>query len=145
MVFTDCSHVLFTQGFNNVISPLQGMFDDVDGVENSLRRHNVISPAPMQTRLDDLHRRWKELQLKMLNRENTIQENITEYDMNVTQEPLQGRVCVVRRVAHSREVERSLHERHFSFHLQIGYNRLSWRMKYICRAKFLPTIHCSLF
>ena len=66
------------------------MFDDVDGAENNLRRYNVVSPGPTQTHLDGLHRRWKELQLKMLNRENTIQENISEYDMNVTQEPLQG-------------------------------------------------------
>ena len=69
---------------------MQGMFDEVDEVENNLRRCNVILPSPFQNRLDDLHRRWKELQLKMLNRENTIQENITEYDMNITQEPLQG-------------------------------------------------------
>ena len=68
------------------------MFDDVDGVENNLRRCNVILPSPYQNRLDDLHRRWKELQMKMLNRENTIQESVTEYDMNITQEPLQGEV-----------------------------------------------------
>ena len=74
---------------------MQGMFDDVDGVENNLRRCNVILPSPFQARIDDLHRRWKELQMKMLNRENTIQENITEYDMNITQEPLQGMVYVL--------------------------------------------------
>ena len=68
------------------------MFDDMDGVENNLRRYNTVPPPATQKRIDDLHRRWKELQLKMLNRENTIQENITEYDMNVTQEPLQGRL-----------------------------------------------------
>ncbi|XP_028414557.1 dystrophin-like isoform X10 [Dendronephthya gigantea] len=78
--------------FHTIVSPLQGMFDDVDGVENNLRRCNVILPSPWQNRLDDLHRRWKELQMKMLNRENTIQENITEYDMNITQEPLQASV-----------------------------------------------------
>ena len=72
------------------------MFDDLDGAENNLRRYNVILPSPYQTRLDDLHRRWKELQMKMLNRENTIQENITEYDMNITQEPLQGELYVPR-------------------------------------------------
>jgi hypothetical protein len=79
---------------------MQGMFDDVDGVENNLRRYNVILPSPLQNRIDDLHRRWKELQLKMLNRENTIQENITEYDMNITQEPLQGKVYVQGRLGH---------------------------------------------
>ena len=81
-------------------SPMQGMFDDVDGVENNLRRYNVILPSPLQNRIDDLHRRWKELQLKMLNRENTIQENITEYDMNITQEPLQGKEPFQGRLGH---------------------------------------------
>ena len=68
------------------------MFDDIDGVENNLRRCDVNLPSPFQNRLDDLHRRWKELQIKMLNRENVIHENISEYDMNITQEPLQGTV-----------------------------------------------------
>lgn len=60
------------------------MLDDVDGTENNLRKNHVTSPPMWQTRLDGMHRRWKELEIKMSNRENTIQDKLAQGPLQST-------------------------------------------------------------
>lgn len=77
------------QNLQERIASLQNMFETLSSTEGELRRKGVsLSPA-LQNRIDQLYRRWKQLQIQLLQRQHAMQEAYSSIDMSSIQ-GLQG-------------------------------------------------------
>lgn len=78
------------QNLQERIASLQNMFETLSSTEGELRRKGVsLSPA-LQNRIDQLYRRWKQLQIQLLQRQHAMQEAYSSIDMSSIQ-GLQGK------------------------------------------------------
>lgn len=71
------------------IANLQQMFENMSNTEGELRRRGVNLSANLQNRIDQLYRRWKQLQIQMIQRQNALQDAYPEGDSQSLQ-ALQG-------------------------------------------------------
>ncbi|XP_048577310.1 dystrophin isoform X2 [Nematostella vectensis] len=62
------------------IAALQHMFEQMSNTEGDLRRRGINISANLQNRIDQLYRRWKQLQLQMIQRQNALQDAYADVD-----------------------------------------------------------------
>ncbi|XP_044172339.1 dystrophin-like [Acropora millepora] len=63
------------------IASLQNMFETLSRTENELRQKSVSLTPTLQSRIDQLYRRWKQLQIQLLQRQHALQEAYSSFDM----------------------------------------------------------------
>ena len=57
------------------------MFETLSRTENELRQKSVSLTPTLQSRIDQLYRRWKQLQIQLLQRQHALQEAYSSFDM----------------------------------------------------------------
>lgn len=62
------------------IASLQNMFETLSSTENELRQKSVSLSPTLQSRIDQLYRRWKQLQIQLLQRQHALQEAYSSFD-----------------------------------------------------------------
>ena len=87
------SYGIFTllQNLQERIASLQNMFETLSSTEGELRRKGVSLSPTLQNRIDQLYRRWKQLQIQLLQRQHAMQEAYSSIDMSSIQ-GLQGQL-----------------------------------------------------
>lgn len=64
------------------IASLQNMFETLSSTESELREKSVSLSPNLQNRIDQLYRRWKQLQIQLLQRQHAMQEAYSSFDMS---------------------------------------------------------------
>ncbi len=82
------------QNLQERIASLQNMFETLSSTEGELRRKGVSLSPTLQNRIDQLYRRWKQLQIQLLQRQHAMQEAYSSIDMSSIQ-GLQGQCFIV--------------------------------------------------
>ena len=77
------------QNLQERVASLQGMFEGMSQADGDLRRAGVALSPALENRIDQLNRRWKQLQLQLLQRQHLLQEAYTDLDSPLLQR-LQG-------------------------------------------------------
>lgn len=83
-----------SQNLQERIASLQNMFETLTSTENELRRQGVSLSPTLQNRIDQLYRRWKQLQIQLLQRQHAMQEAYSSIDMSSIQ-GLQGQLIQI--------------------------------------------------
>lgn len=67
------------------IASLQNMFETLSSTESELRHKGVSLSPSLQNRIDQLYRRWKQLQIQLLQRQHALQEAYSSFDSSSVQ------------------------------------------------------------
>ncbi|XP_065057528.1 dystrophin-like isoform X3 [Rhopilema esculentum] len=71
------------KSFLEQLSGLEGQFDNMDGSAKELRQfHCVVLSGSLESEIDQLHRRWNQLHIGCVERQRTIQELLSDYDIH---------------------------------------------------------------
>ena len=68
------------QSFQAKIAALQHMFENMGSAEAELHRKGVTLSTNLQNRIDQLYKRWKQLQNQMLSRQTVLQDASSDLD-----------------------------------------------------------------
>ena len=69
--------------FLEQLSGLEAQFDNMDGSAKELRQfHCVVLSGSLEGEIDQLHRRWNQLQIGCVDRQRTIQDLLSDYDIH---------------------------------------------------------------
>lgn len=61
------------------------MFETLSSTESELRHKGVSLSPSLQNRIDQLYRRWKQLQIQLLQRQHALQEAYSSFDTSSVQ------------------------------------------------------------
>lgn len=64
------------------VASLQNMFETLSSTESELRQKGVSISPSLQNRIDQLYRRWKQLQIQLLQRQHALQEAYSSLDLS---------------------------------------------------------------
>ena len=79
---TDRQNVSFVQNLQERVASLQNMFETLSSTESELRQKGVSISPSLQNRIDQLYRRWKQLQIQLLQRQHALQEAYSSLDLS---------------------------------------------------------------